>query len=201
MTEEFKPKGEDELRKETVENYGLDPEKDNDLITKIVTDRKKDEDFKASEKEKVKKLREEREADVKKIEELSKASSNDDDNHKREENKDDAESNDGIAKVNDRLDQFELSKITDNEDVQVEIKKYAKANDLSIAEAGKSEFIKFRIAQEEEKAKAEDASADGSKKGQSKTDFSNVNPAKDFDLATEEGRADYEKYKVWLKSQ
>lgn len=48
----FKPKGEDEIRQETINNYGLDPESDSEKIDKIVADRLKDENFKASEKEK-----------------------------------------------------------------------------------------------------------------------------------------------------
>jgi len=54
----FEPKGKDELRQEVIEKYGLSEEENADLIEKIVEDRYKDEQFKASEKKKVTKTRE-----------------------------------------------------------------------------------------------------------------------------------------------
>ncbi len=53
----FEPKGKDALRTEVVENYSLSEDNDNDLIEKIVEDRYKDEQFKASEKNKTFKSR------------------------------------------------------------------------------------------------------------------------------------------------
>ena len=55
----FKPKNREELRTEVVTNYNLNEEDDKDLINKIVEDRFKDEEFKASEKNKTQKARDE----------------------------------------------------------------------------------------------------------------------------------------------
>ena len=61
-TKPFSPKGEQEIRNEVVEDLGgqeFDNEDNADLIDRIVARRKKDEEFKVSEREKRKKLEKE----------------------------------------------------------------------------------------------------------------------------------------------
>jgi hypothetical protein len=103
-----------------------------------------------------------------------------------------------------RLETLELEALGDvSDEIREEVKKYSKLNGVSLKQALKSDYIQFKVSQEEKKRTEEEASI-SSKGGASqpkKSDYSKMNPEKDFDLSTEEGRKDWEGYKAWMKKQ
>ena len=104
-------------------------------------------------------------------------------------------------RVKEKLDDKEFDALDVSDEAKKELRVYAKANSLSARDVLKTDFFKFMKDKEEAKALEEKASIGGKRGAPSKKDFSEINPAKDFDLRTEEGQKAYEEWKEWLKTQ
>jgi hypothetical protein len=102
-------------------------------------------------------------------------------------------------KVNERLEQKDLDSLSSSDELKKEIKNYAKLNGVSIGQASKSSYIQFR--QEEDKARLGDAAINGTHKTMANRNIDDVNPEKDFDMSTKDGRDAYHQWhNEWKKT-
>ena len=100
--------------------------------------------------------------------------------------------------VSQKFEERDLANLDLSDDVKDEVKAYAKAKDISVLEASKSEYVGFLKTQEESKAREQDASA--STKGTSTTvkrDFSSLAEGDILNFSDEE----MDGYKEYLKTQ
>lgn len=102
--------------------------------------------------------------------------------------------------VSKEIDRRELEGLDSSDNIKDEIRKYAKANEVTVGEATSSKFIQFLQSEEAEQKKVDDASLGGKNRGSTKVDFKEASP-EDFDLRTEEGQKGWDKYKEYLKTQ
>ena len=102
--------------------------------------------------------------------------------------------------VDERLLQRDIEALDVSENLQKEVQDYVALHKVSVKKALDSSYLKFMMEEENKNKKIEDASLGGKSKATKKDDFSEKSPM-DFDLATEEGRNDWEKYQKWLQSQ
>jgi len=96
--------------------------------------------------------------------------------------------------VDRRLEERELESLDLEDGTKSKIKAYAKAENVSIKQAMKSEYFDFIKAKEENARKVDEASIGGKHRAPAQKEFSASSPD-DFDLTTEEGRKGYEEYK------
>lgn len=104
-------------------------------------------------------------------------------------------------RVKEKLEDREYETLDISDAAKKDLRAYAKAGGLSVAQVIKSDYFKFLKQKEEEASTSEKASIGGKRAAPSKKDFSEINPAKDFDLSTKEGQEKYEEWKAWLKTQ
>jgi hypothetical protein len=100
----------------------------------------------------------------------------------------------------EELEQRDIDSLAISDELKVEVKRYAKLNNVSIKVAESSPYISFLKEKEVAKAKTEEASIGNKRVSQAKKDFSEKSPA-DFDRSTPEGRKEWDEYKAWLKTQ
>lgn len=91
----------------------------------------------------------------------------------------------------------DLDEMTHSDEIKEQIKKIAKLQDISVRKAEQDPYIQHLIGEEARQKKVDDAAKNG--KGNSKVgvtvDTSKPLDPKDFDLSTEEGRAEWEEAK------
>lgn len=97
-------------------------------------------------------------------------------------------------KVTEKLEEKELNSLDYSDELKSEVKNYAKANGMSIAQAIKSPYMEFLRQEEAKKDRAEDASLGNKRRPTSSQDISKMKPT-DFDMSTEEGRKGFAEYK------
>lgn len=102
-------------------------------------------------------------------------------------------------KVRQSLEERELESLDLSDSFKEEIKNYAKASSMTIKQVLASDYFQFLKGKEEAKARVDEASAGGKRKAPIRSDMSSRSP-QDFDLSTDEGRNEYEKWKEWRKS-
>ena len=185
--EGFQPKTEEEIRTEVIadlrgDEEEFDEEANADLITRVSSRRLKDEEFKAS----VHSQKIERTEKAKKLEEelaALKGSSNTtlDENKLREKLRE--------IREEEKIEEMEYS-----DEIKGKIKTLAKLNGISVKKAAEDDYIKTIIKAEEDEKLSSDAALNSSNKGRAKKNLVNKNP-NDFDLTTEEGRAEWEEFK------
>jgi len=101
-------------------------------------------------------------------------------------------------KIEEKINERDLSSMDLSDNLKSEVRVYAKAKGVPYRDAEKSEYIGFLKQKEAEKIKAEEASA--TSKGTStkaKRDFANLSNEDIKNLSDE----DYAEYNKWLKSQ
>ena len=159
----------DEFRNQTIERYGLDEIDDAEKIDKIVNDRVEDR----------KRLSK---AIGQKRDWRTKAES-------KEQNKDNkTEFNDEILdkKLDERLEKREIERLGLSDELKKEVQSYAKVNNVSVAEALNSSYIKFKKNEDDIKRRNDAAAAGG--EGDSAYFDSDSGAEPSFDLKTEAGR-------------
>jgi len=103
-------------------------------------------------------------------------------------------------KILEVLEKRELESLEVSEEMKKEIQDYAKLKGINIKKAQNSDYIKFRMEQDEKKEKIDNASLGGGRKPTTKKDYSEMK-ATDFDMTTPEGKADYAKYKEDMRKK
>ena len=172
----------DELRTQLIDKYGLDEETQSEFIDTLVKDKIEEQKrFSTAIKQKIS-WREK--ANKKPVEILK---------------KDDTVIQ-GNFVTKEELEQRDLDSLDISDELKPEIKKYATLNKVSIKEALKSDYIVFLKEKIDLKAKNDEAGIGSKSVNQSKKDLSSKTPA-DFDRSTPEGRAEWEDWKKWNKSQ
>jgi len=181
--EDLKEKGEDEIRQQVIEKYGLDELENPDLIDQLVEDKIENKKKLSTAIKQKRKWREEAQKRVSPTEEkIEKKSPSD------------------IERlIDERFDQRELEASDLSDELKKEVQVYAKARGIRIKDALNSDYVGFLKEKEEQKKKEEEASTSFKRKSQAGRDFSKMSP-KDFDLNTEEGQKEFEEYKKWLKT-
>jgi len=100
--------------------------------------------------------------------------------------------------LDEKLEKRELESLDISDELKKEVQTYAKLNKVSIKKALDSDYIQFQKEKEEKKSKAEDASLGGGRRGTTKKDYANMT-ASDFDMKTEEGKADFKKWEEHMR--
>jgi hypothetical protein len=100
--------------------------------------------------------------------------------------------------LDEKLEKRDLESLDLSDELKKEVQTYAKVQGISIKKALTSEYISFLKEKDEKKQKINNASISSSRKGFTKKDYSGAK-AEDFDMRTPEGRAEFEKYKAYLK--
>lgn len=184
----------DEIKREVLTKYGILEDENPELVEKLVSDKLEERKRfstaikqKISWREKAKQLTPKEKAEVKA--------------EAKEGGYDPAKLDEIIAqKVNEKLDAKVLEDESYNDELKEEIKTYASMKKITVKEALKSDYIQFRLNNVEKQARIDGASISTKQKSFSTKNFSNSKPS-DFNLQTEEGKAGWEQYKVWLQSQ
>lgn len=192
--EGLKGKSEDEIRAQVIEQYELDEDDNSDLIDKLVKDKVADQKRLSTAIKQKRGWREKATKAPEKKEEIAPEK-------KKEDLKGSITDEDIDKKVDAKLVKRDLDSLDVSDELRREVKKFVEFHGVSVAEAMKDPYIKFKKNEEDEKVRAEEAAAGGKRRSQSsKQDFSSMGP-KDFDLTTEEGRKGWDEYKNWLKTQ
>ena len=181
--EDLKEKGENEIRRQIIDKYGLDEFENIDLIDQLVEDHM---EVKKKLSTAIKQKRNWREKAQKIVPPTE---------GKIEENP----PSDIERLIDERFDQRELETFDLSDEIKKEVQAYAKARRIRIKDALNSEYVGFLKEKEEQKKKEEEASTSFKRKSQAGRNFSKMSP-KDFDLSTEEGQKEFEEYKKWLKT-
>jgi len=106
-----------------------------------------------------------------------------------------------LRKIDERLEQRDVDSLSLSDELKKEIKSYAKLNGVSVKEASNSSYIQFRQKEESEKARIDDASINSTHKTMANRNLDEVNPDKDFDMSTKDGREAYHKWhEEWKKT-
>lgn len=104
------------------------------------------------------------------------------------------------ARLNERLDEVELSKSELPEEARKELKAYAKAQGITAREALSTPYFQFLKDREDAKKKEEDATISRTNKTPAKTAYS-VDKPPQVDMQTEEGRAEWDNWLAWASKQ
>ncbi len=171
---EFTPKGEDEIRQQVIEDYDFDEEKDGERIEKLTKrEVEAQEDLGTAIKQK-KTQRDSKEKHEAKLKELGydpetgeKLETEEEKKKKKEADKKKGsdEPTEREKKRDEEIDALKMENAGDfSEDVQKNIKEFAKMEGVSYKEAAKSDYIKHKLAKETEKKENEEA-ANGDGKG------------------------------------
>jgi len=180
----------EEIRSKVIEDFGFDEDIDKENIDKVVAERQEaGKKLSTAIKQKIKHREAAKAAAEKKKEEAPEGPPS-----PEAGDKDDDVIN---KKLDAKFQERDLETLGVSEELTKEIKSYAELHKCSIKKAFDSEYIQFRKGKEDEAAAAEDASLGGGghTAGAAKKDPSTVNPSKDFDLSTEEGRAAHDEWK------
>ena len=102
--------------------------------------------------------------------------------------------------VTEVLDKRDLDELDLSDELKREIKEYVKMKQVSVKKALNSEYIQFLKGKEDKKREIEEASLNGKGKPISRKDYSETK-AEDFDMTTEEGRADFAKWEDYMRKQ
>jgi len=105
-----------------------------------------------------------------------------------------------LKKVDARFEERDLKSNGLSDELTEKVKSYAKVNNVSVKEAIDSDYIKFELKGEDDKAKAEEASLGGKSKAGTKKDYS-TDAIPTFDMRTKEGKEDFKNWEEWLKKQ
>jgi len=188
----------DEVRQSIIEKFNLDNEIDEDLINKLVeneTETRKTLSKAISQKrnwrEKAMAKNEPKNEEVipqSSSKPLEKVNENDIDKVINQ-------------KLSEKFDEQKLNSVDIDDDVKKEIKSYAKAAQISIDEALKSDFFVFKKEKYDARKRLEEASISGSGSGSSIRQGFDVNNPPDVDLTTVSGQKTWEDYKAWIKTQ
>ena len=181
--EEIKETGENEIRQQIIEKYGLDEIEQPDLIDQLVEDHFENKKKLSTAIKQKRKWREEAQKKV----------------SSKEEKSEEKSPSDIERLIDERFDQRELDISDLSDELKKEVQAYAKVQGIRIKDALNSEYIGFLKGKEEQEKKEEEASTSFKRKSQAGRDYSKMSP-KDFDLTTEEGQKGFEEYKKWLKT-
>jgi len=100
--------------------------------------------------------------------------------------------------VGEKFEERDLASMDLSDELKSEVKAYAKAKKISYREAAKSEYFNFIKGKEDERIKAEEASASSTGKTiKAKQDFGNLGEGEIAKFSKEE----FAEYKKWLKAQ
>jgi hypothetical protein len=178
----------DEVRTKIIEDFGLDETEQSDLIDKLVND-KQEEHKKFST------------AISQKINWRTKFQDLEKNNPSKPDPKPPTPPQTlSEDKINEVLEKRELESLEVSDEMKKEIQDYAKLKNLSVKKAQTSEYILFRMEQEEKKEKIDNASIGGGRKPTTKKDYSEMK-ATDFDMRTPEGKADFAKYREEMRKK
>lgn len=99
--------------------------------------------------------------------------------------------------VEEKFMQRDLDEMDHSDKVKDQIKRIAQLNDISIRKAEQDPYIQHMIAEEARQKKVDDAAKNGKKNSKTGTviDVSKPLDVSQFDLSTEEGRAEWEEAK------
>ena len=103
-------------------------------------------------------------------------------------------------KFNERAEKLDLEAFNYSDEIKAEIKKVAKAQEISVKQAAKDPYIVFKIGEYEKTAKTNEASISRTNKSSGKKSFSIETPP-EVDMSTPEGRKEWEDYKTEMKKQ
>lgn len=177
LENEFKEKTQDEIRQSVVDEYGFDEYEDGEKIDKLVNKELEHQKSLSVAIKQKRKWREEAETLKKTTPPPVNAPQVMSDVEKL---------------LDEKFEQRELGALQVSDEVRKEIEIYRKLNGVSVREAQNSDYIKFKIQQEEQRARTESASIGGNRTGQVRRDFDSV---KEEDLAdmTDEEFAQFKK--------
>lgn len=179
----------DEVKAKIIDDYGLDETEQSELIDKLVNDKQEEhKKFSTAISQKINWRKKAQELEGKVLPKTDPITPTP---------PKDTFSEDKILEV---LEKRELASLEYNDDIKKEIQEYAKLKGVSVKQAQNSDYIKFRLEQEEKKDKIDNASLSGSRKPTTKKDYSEMK-ATDFDMATPEGKADFAKYKEEMRKK
>jgi hypothetical protein len=166
--DKFVPKSGDEVRQEVVEEFGFDAEADSERIDKLTAERLDHQEKLSTAIKQKKSQREARERHEAKLRELGFDPETGEKTQKTEEKRvesktDDSPLRERLDKTEKELDEIRMGQVGEfSEEIQKEIRLFAKMNNVSYREAAKSDYVKFRVGQEDEKSKNEEAALGGS---------------------------------------
>lgn len=180
---EFKPKTQDEIKAEVIEDLGgedFDLEANADKVERITQRRLRDEEMKTS-------LHDQKVKAKAKLEEKGKVEETVPPVKKEEINI--------KEQIRETLDEISLSDMDLSDSIKAEIKKISKISGVTVKKALSDPYIQFKL--EEEKRNADNSAAalnSGNNKPKPSKNFDTMKPS-DFDLSTEDGRKGWEEYK------
>ncbi len=177
LEKDFQEKPEDEIRQTVINEYELDADIDSDRISKLVNKELEHQKSLGVAIRQKRKWREE--AEKLKANTGGQAAT--------------PASQDVDKLLDEKFEQRELNGLPVSNEIKKEIESYRKLNNVSVREAQNSEYIKFRIQQDEQRARTENASiSGGNRTGQVRRDFSNVKE-EDWQNMSDEEWAAYRK--------
>jgi len=194
--EALNEKSDNDVRKEVIEKYNFDEEADKDLIDKITAD-VKEERKKTSTAIRQK-------IDWRGKAQGSKEQKAEEKPQKKEDTPQPTSEEQTRKIVQEEADKREIDSLEVSDELKEEIKTFAKVQGCSIKSALGSGYIQFKKKQEDEKKRADEASAGGSTAGQATQNLSEKSPediaqSKDLDMSTKEGQEEWERRKEHLK--
>jgi len=185
--DDFTPKTQDEIRQGVIGDMDLDDEIDNELIDKLVAKEELNQkSLSTAIKQKIK-VRDELKGVNQKLEEVG--------GHFKPAEEPTPEPKKDLdidAELDKRFEQRDLKSMDVSDDIKKEIETYAKTNGVTVKEAHDSSYIKFRINEESEQSRNENASLKGGGSGYGKKDLSNATPD-DFKDMTDEQFAEWKR--------
>jgi len=189
--EALKEVPEDTIRSEVIEKYGLNEDDNSELIDKLVGD------FKEGRKNLSTAIRQK--IDWRTKAQTPKGEKQEVKPQEPAQKTTPPTSVEDIDKlVGEKFEERDLASMELSDELKSEVKAYAKAKKISYREAAKSEYITFLKGKEDERIKAEEASASSSGKSiKAKRDFGNLSEGEIANLDDEE----FAEYKKWLKTQ
>jgi hypothetical protein len=203
-TEVLEQQDEDSMRESVVNDYGLDPEVEIDLIDKLVKDKQEEQKKLRTAISQKRNWRDKAEkALANKPSEIEESDSTEDESETSQVIESTKSSDEKFKTLlKEELDNRDLISMSLSDELKAEVKDYANVKGISVAEAVESDYIKFLKDQKASEDKIEDATISSSNRRPSMgtVDFSKMS-AGDFDSSTEEGRKQFDEYKDWLKTQ
>ena len=180
----------DEVREKIIADFGLDETDQADLIDKLVNDKQEEhKKFSTAISQKINWRKKAQELESKNL--PSKPDPIPPTPPKQELSED---------KIVEVLEKRELASLDVSDELKSEIESYAKLKKVSVKQAQNSDYIRFRMEQDEKKDKIENASLGSNRKPTTKKDYSEMK-ATDFDMTTPEGKADFAKYKEEMRKK
>lgn len=96
------------------------------------------------------------------------------------------------------LERRDLEEMDYSDTVKEEITKFAKLNNVSVRTAAKDSYIQFVIEKEQKQQRINEAADNGSRRSRTSIQYDTTKPLepKDFDMSSEEGRAEWQAAKA-----